>query len=458
MRLPSVIVLIVVAGAALSAAPAQPVRDALVVNGQHFVRSQQAPYGAEIDSVTFNAVAAFAGGGAYAFSSFSPIDYTFLRQFDRWGNPLHDEVIVDPEWSADGHYCYVNTYGADTWVIWSTYGEAPFGRAFDHLGQPLIQTFSVWTPPPYCQAAFFAATDEGAAATLRVLVDAPRAHSDLYLRLFSRTGEPTSGLLPVATSPVLSERSTGVAPLPDGGQVIGYCTQDFSSPAVLRGYLRRVRPDHSIDPPISVSGQQLASVTPRLLADGTLLVQYVLYPRDTGVFVRRYDANLVPLADPVAVDADLDNIAAASDGRFVLAGDDPHGDHVWIRSYDANWQPLGERFEAMDDPPPCRSLPIDSTGPVAYADDGTIWITLFDCGELGSNYLVTLTPFEPGDMNYDRRVDNFDITPFVMALADPAEYQAHYPGLPYEFLGDVNEDGVFDNFDITPFVHLLTGQ
>jgi hypothetical protein len=61
-------------------------------------------------------------------------------------------------------------------------------------------------------------------------------------------------------------------------------------------------------------------------------------------------------------------------------------------------------------------------------------------------------------MNYDRRVDNFDITPFVMALADPAEYQAHYPGLPYQFLGDVNEDGAFDNFDISPFVELLTGQ
>jgi hypothetical protein len=95
---------------------------------------------------------------------------------------------------------------------------------------------------------------------------------------------------------------------------------------------------------------------------------------------------------------------------------------------------------------------------VAYDDDGTMWVAWVDCNYPLNTYLTTLTPFEPGDMNYDRRVDNFDITPFVMALADPAEYQAHYPGLPYEFLGDVNEDGAFDNFDITPFVQLLTGR
>jgi hypothetical protein len=463
MQLRSVIVLLFVAGAALSGAPAQPVRDLFVIDGQRYVRSQQVPHALGIHGAIYKGVAAFAGKCAFAFCSPGEIEYAYLRHFDGWGNALHDEVIVDLEWSWDGRDCYVNGYGAETWVLWDTPATNPFGRVFDHLGQPVGETFSLLNaPPPYYFPRTFALTEAGAAVTIRQEVHDPRPHSDLYLRLFSPTGEPLSDLLPVATSGVLGEYSTGIAPLPDGGQVVGYQTRDFSSPTVMRGYLRRVHPDQTMDPPISVSEEQVWSVTPRLLSDGTLLVQYVLYPLGSGVFVQRYDANLVPLADPVAVDGDLNLLAAASDGSFVLAGNpDPgSGSHIWLRRYDASWQPLGERFQPAGEPPEtdCRWF-LYATAPVAYGDDGTIWVVWEDCGEGGGvDYLTTLTPFEPGDMNYDRRVDNFDITPFVMALADPDEYHQHYPGLPYEILGDVNEDGVFDNFDITPFVHLLTGQ
>jgi hypothetical protein len=61
-----------------------------------------------------------------------------------------------------------------------------------------------------------------------------------------------------------------------------------------------------------------------------------------------------------------------------------------------------------------------------------------------------------GDMNCDGSVNNFDITPFVLALTDPAGYAAAYPGCSL-MNGDVNADAAVNNFDITPFVELLTG-
>ncbi|QOJ13240.1 MAG: hypothetical protein HRU75_00700 [Planctomycetia bacterium] len=60
-----------------------------------------------------------------------------------------------------------------------------------------------------------------------------------------------------------------------------------------------------------------------------------------------------------------------------------------------------------------------------------------------------------GDMNCDGAVNNFDIDPFVMALTDPAAYQALYPNCT-PINGDCNNDGSFNNFDIDPFVVCLT--
>jgi hypothetical protein len=73
--------------------------------------------------------------------------------------------------------------------------------------------------------------------------------------------------------------------------------------------------------------------------------------------------------------------------------------------------------------------------------------------------VATGPQFAPGDLNCDGRVNNFDITPFVIALAatppDYPEYYALYPDCDRN-LGDINGDGLVNNFDITPFVHLLT--
>jgi len=62
---------------------------------------------------------------------------------------------------------------------------------------------------------------------------------------------------------------------------------------------------------------------------------------------------------------------------------------------------------------------------------------------------------QPGDLNCDGAVNNFDIDPFVLALTDPAGYAQQFPNCD-RMLADINGDGVVDNFDIDPFVKLLT--
>ena len=62
-----------------------------------------------------------------------------------------------------------------------------------------------------------------------------------------------------------------------------------------------------------------------------------------------------------------------------------------------------------------------------------------------------------GDMNGDGVLNNFDISPFELALADPAAYEAAFPALvaDYHLRGDINADTAFNNFDISPFEQLL---
>jgi hypothetical protein len=61
-----------------------------------------------------------------------------------------------------------------------------------------------------------------------------------------------------------------------------------------------------------------------------------------------------------------------------------------------------------------------------------------------------------GDTNCDGAIDNFDIHPFVLALAQPEAYAEQYPACDRR-TADANRDGAVNNFDITPFVHLLAG-
>jgi glucose/arabinose dehydrogenase len=65
-------------------------------------------------------------------------------------------------------------------------------------------------------------------------------------------------------------------------------------------------------------------------------------------------------------------------------------------------------------------------------------------------------PIAPGDMNCDGVISVADIGPFVLALTDPAGYEAQYPDCDID-AADLNDDGVISTSDIGPFVALLTG-
>jgi agmatine deiminase len=73
---------------------------------------------------------------------------------------------------------------------------------------------------------------------------------------------------------------------------------------------------------------------------------------------------------------------------------------------------------------------------------------------------VEIWAFEPplivGDLNCNGTIGFDDINPFVMALTNPAGWQAAYPGC-NPLAGDINGSGAVDFGDINPFVTLLTG-
>ncbi|MGD8454225.1 MAG: ADP-ribosylglycohydrolase family protein [Phycisphaerae bacterium] len=128
----------------------------------------------------------------------------------------------------------------------------------------------------------------------------------------------------------------------------------------------------------------------------------------------------------------------------------------------------GQWFEP---PALAASEPLDQYRPhqVIAFDFAPQWCTAVrirgDAG--GTEHFTTILELEAwgaapppptrGDLNGDGAVDNFDISPFVLALVDPAAFVAAYPDVNPYIAGDINEDGAVDNFDIAPFVHLLLG-
>ena len=103
-------------------------------------------------------------------------------------------------------------------------------------------------------------------------------------------------------------------------------------------------------------------------------------------------------------------------------------------------------------------LPLDVAGAPRCVDDP-------DTEDTGSGEapIVDMGAYEfqpggltPGDLNCDGSVDFFDIQAFVLAITDPAAYEAQYPDCDI-LNGDCNGDGVVDFFDIDSFVELVIG-
>jgi hypothetical protein len=72
------------------------------------------------------------------------------------------------------------------------------------------------------------------------------------------------------------------------------------------------------------------------------------------------------------------------------------------------------------------------------------------------SFTFTVSAGQPGDLNCDGLVNNFDIDPFVLALSQPDQYVIQFPNCNINN-ADVNGDGNVNNFDIDAFVALLSG-
>ncbi len=72
-------------------------------------------------------------------------------------------------------------------------------------------------------------------------------------------------------------------------------------------------------------------------------------------------------------------------------------------------------------------------------------------------------PFPPpptaiGDMDGSMSINLDDLDDFILALVDPAAYQAMYPNIDPNIVGDINGDGQFNGLDIQPYVIILLGD
>ncbi|MGD8454477.1 MAG: FG-GAP-like repeat-containing protein [Phycisphaerae bacterium] len=94
---------------------------------------------------------------------------------------------------------------------------------------------------------------------------------------------------------------------------------------------------------------------------------------------------------------------------------------------------------------------------LAFGDiNGDQWpdLVVGNSGDPSVMVFYAHVPYAVGDLNCDGIVNNFDISPFILALTDPTTYAQRYPNCD-RLLADINGDTEVNNFDIAPFVQLL---
>ncbi|TWT41985.1 hypothetical protein RAS1_31120 [Phycisphaerae bacterium RAS1] len=117
-------------------------------------------------------------------------------------------------------------------------------------------------------------------------------------------------------------------------------------------------------------------------------------------------------------------------------------------------QELGQEASWMNDLPgdPGGALPQRELAAADFFANGSSVVYYDD---------VRLEDYAPpavlGDLNCDGTADILDINPFILALGNPAGYQAQFPDCDI-LLGDINGDGELNVLDINPFVALLSGM
>ncbi|MGE0479001.1 MAG: hypothetical protein AB7Q17_00895 [Phycisphaerae bacterium] len=110
--------------------------------------------------------------------------------------------------------------------------------------------------------------------------------------------------------------------------------------------------------------------------------------------------------------------------------------------------------QAMLGPSTYAPVTVGSAAPGYWEHSGGMWMHALS-GEPAWGAAVNADPLR-GDLNCDGRVDNFDLSPFALALVDPAAYAAAYPNCTSAH-ADINNDGQANNFDIDGFVACIVG-
>ena len=234
-----------------------------------------------------------------------------------------------------------------------------------------------------------------------------------------------------------------------GGQAEYSVQVDITAPA----YQWRVGATPLVDDGVHIFGAQTATlrivnVTP---ADASNAINcFVTNTLDGCTNTSNYAA--LTVKDPVTIVADPQDLTIHE------------GENVLFTVTASGGEPLSYRWRK-------DGVPLENGGNVYFADTNRLvilyasprWNGMYDCvvsnlcGDRISNAarLTVIPDSLKGDLNCDGLVDFGDINPFVMAISNPALYEATYPGCPLENR-DINEDGRFDFGDINPFVALLT--
>ncbi len=195
--------------------------------------------------------------------------------------------------------------------------------------------------------------------------------------------------------------------------------------------------------------------SPNEISNAAGAVATVTYSDVRGGYAGVGNINL----NPLFVDANgPDNVVGNEDDNLRLSAGSPcidAGDNAAIPADSADVDGDGDTLEPM---------PLDLDGLARFANDPAT----ADSGVLDPAHLCLPvvemgahefqgTPYAPADLNCDGLIDGRDIGPLVLALFNPAGYEAAYPTCNVNH-ADVNCDGLIDELDVEPFVASLLAQ
>lgn len=286
----------------------------------------------------------------------------------------------------------------------------------------------------------------------------------VFIKAFDYDGTPITDLIPVAVSSAGIPREYAASDfLSDGGLCIQF-SRGNGITETSNIFFSHLSATYVVSPPVQINIQSAWCHGFGVLDNDDVGIILKTPPNGEtqSAWINRYNLAGKPVDEPVAIDPDGLNYRSdiTSNGFVALAYRVDNDNRVAGRIVRSDWHTQSEQFYL---PFQTTSLQDDfgtvRSAPGLIADNSDAWFTWDNSLVPRQAHLAVLKPLLRGDMNNDRRVDNFDIDPFVQALTDPENFSLQY-GIPQAaaaIIGDINADGVMNNFDIDPFVELLTG-